>query len=244
MNNLGAVLAALLTLFILSYLIGDNPFYRLAASLFVGLTAGYAVVVALSNVIWPQMITPLLTVLKAPENFDVSRTVLAVIAFILSMVLIFKLFASTTRPASCVTALMVGVGVAVAVGGTLAGTLIPQVQAAFIPLWSTKGTASFLESLAETEGGYDFLFSRQAMGAVGTYLESWFHLLPKIQCPTLLVQAGDAEDSELTDEVTAKMASMLPNCTLRKIDNAGHMVYADNPGAFYPILDEFLAGLG
>jgi len=163
MNNLGAVLAALLTLFILSYLIGDNPFYRLAASLFVGLTAGYAVVVALSNVIWPQMITPLLTVLKAPENFDVSRTVLAVIAFILSIVLIFKLFASTTRPASCVTALMVGVGVAVAVGGTLAGTLIPQVQAAFIPLWSTKGTASFLESLAE---GFFMV--------VGTVATLWF----------------------------------------------------------------------
>ena len=163
MNDLGAVLAALLTLFILSYLIGDNPFYRLAASLFVGLTAGYAVVVALSNVIWPQMITPLLNVLSTPENFDVSRTVLAVIAFILSIILVFKLFASTTRPASCVTALMVGVGVAVAIGGTLAGTLIPQVQAAFIPLWSTKGTANVLESLVEG------LFM-----VVGTVATLWF----------------------------------------------------------------------
>jgi hypothetical protein len=142
----GAVLAALLTLFILSYLIGDNPFYRVAASLFVGLTAGYAVVVALSNVIWPQMILPLW---NAPQNFDLNRTVLAVIAFLLSIILVFKLFASTTRPASCVTALMVGVGVAVAIGGTLAGTLIPQIQAAFIPLWPTKDASNVLETVVE-----------------------------------------------------------------------------------------------
>ncbi len=163
MNDLGAVLAALLTLFILSYLIGDNPFYRLAASLFVGLTAGYAVVVALSNVIWPQMITPLLNVWNAPESLNLTRTLLAVIAFVLSIILVFKLFASTTRPASCVTALMVGVGVAVAVGGTLAGTLIPQVQAAFVPLGPTKSTPNLLEGVVEG------LFM-----VVGTVATLWF----------------------------------------------------------------------
>jgi len=164
MNDLGSVigaaLAALLTLFILSYLIGDNPLFRLAASLFVGLTAGYAVVVALSNVIWPQMILPLW---NAPENFDLSRTVLAIIAFVLSIILVFKLFASTTRPASCVTALMVGVGVAVAIGGTVAGTLIPQIQAAFISLGPTKDNPDLLEAVVEG------LFM-----VVGTVATLWF----------------------------------------------------------------------
>jgi hypothetical protein len=163
MNDFGAVLAALLTLFILSYLIGDNPFYRLAASLFVGLTAGYAVVVALSNVIWPQMLVPLGDVL---QNFDPIRSGLAVITFVLSITLVFKLFASTTRPASCVTALMVGVGVAVAIGGSLVGTLIPQIQAAFIPLWSTKGTASWLEILESALDGFFMV--------VGTVATLWF----------------------------------------------------------------------
>ncbi len=101
----------------------------------------------------------------------------------------------------------------------------------------------FMESLVETEKGYDFLFSRHAMGAVGTYMEDWFHLLPKIQCPTLLVQAGNKEDTELTDEITAKMASMISNCTFRKIADSGHMVYADNPGEFYVVLDAFLSSL-
>jgi hypothetical protein len=145
-NDVGAVLAALLTLFILSYLIGDNPLYRLAASLFVGLTAGYAVVIAWSNVISPQIIAPLW---NAPQSFDINRTLLALVSFILAVALVFKLFASTTRPASCVTALMVGVGVAVAIGGSIVGTLIPQTSAAFIPLWPIQDTPNLLEYIVE-----------------------------------------------------------------------------------------------
>jgi hypothetical protein len=131
MNDIGAALAALLTLFVLSYHIGDNPFSRLAASLFVGLTAGYTVVVACVNVIWPQVILPLW---NAPANFDLGRTLLAVVSLILAVTLVFKQFASTTRPASCVTALLVGVGIAVAVGGAVVGTLLPQTGAAAAPL--------------------------------------------------------------------------------------------------------------
>jgi len=160
MNDLGAVLAALLTLFILSYLMGDNPLYRLAASLFVGLTAGYTVVIAWSNVIAPQMVAPLW---NAPDNPDLYRTLLAVISFILAITLVLKLFASTTRPASCVTALMVGVGVAVAVGGSIVGTLIPQTNAALIPLWPAQATPNLLEYIVEA-----------VCMVVGTVATLWF----------------------------------------------------------------------
>ena len=146
MNELGAILAAFLTLFVLSYLIGDNPLYRLAASLFVGLTAGYAVVVAWSSVIAPQMVAPLW---DAPKNLNLYRTGLALISFILAIILVFKLFTATTRAASCVTALMVGVGVAVAVGGGIVGTLIPQTSAAFIPLVPAQDTGHVLEDIVE-----------------------------------------------------------------------------------------------
>jgi hypothetical protein len=139
LNSSGALLAAVLTLFILSYLIGDNPFYRLAASLFVGLTAGYAVVVAWTNVIWPQMFVPLG---DTAQGFEFVR---ALLAFLLAVGLVFKLFATTTRPASCVTALMVGVGVAVAIGGSIMGTLLPQTSAALIPLIPVKETPDVIE---------------------------------------------------------------------------------------------------
>jgi hypothetical protein len=145
MNDIGAVLAALLTLFVLSYLIGDNPFYRLAASLFVGLTAGYAVVVAFFDVIAPQIVVPLW---HTPSSSNASQTVFAVLSLILAVTLLFKMFASTTRPASCVTALLVGVGVAVAVGGTVLGTLLPQISAAALPLLPSAGRLAEMQAAA------------------------------------------------------------------------------------------------
>jgi pimeloyl-ACP methyl ester carboxylesterase len=101
----------------------------------------------------------------------------------------------------------------------------------------------FLESLVETEQGYDFLFSRPAIGSVGAYQADWFHLLPRIQCPVLLLQGSDAQDRALNDEDARRMATELPHCTFRQIANTGHMVYADNPAAFYATLDEFLTTL-
>ena len=174
MNDIGAVIAALLTLLVLTYLIGDNPFYRLAASLFVGLTAGYAVVVAYFNVIYPQMVQPLL---QAPANPDLGRTVFAVLAFVLAIILVLKMFASTTRPASCVTALLVGVGVAVAIGGTILGTLLPQVSAAAVPLWPTQQRLTEMQQAAPSAPNgqliVEYIVEAVTM-LVGTIATFWF----------------------------------------------------------------------
>jgi hypothetical protein len=173
MNDIGAAIAALLTLFVLSYLIGDNPFYRLAASFFVGLTAGYAVVVAFFNVILPQMLLPLA---QAPAN-PLSRTVFAVIAFLLAVTLVFKMFASTTRPASCVTALLVGVGVAVAVGGTVLGTFLPQISAAAVPLWPTAQRLAEMKQAAPTTDSLQLIgenFVEAVFMLIGTIATLWF----------------------------------------------------------------------
>jgi hypothetical protein len=52
---LGTWVAALLTLAVLSYVFGDNPFFRLAEYLFIGLAAGYAASLAWRHVLWPRI---------------------------------------------------------------------------------------------------------------------------------------------------------------------------------------------
>lgn len=47
---LGTILGALVTVFILSYLYSENPFFRLGEHIFIGLTAGHAVVMGIQNV--------------------------------------------------------------------------------------------------------------------------------------------------------------------------------------------------
>jgi hypothetical protein len=55
---LGAWVATALTLFIFSFLYKDNPFYKFAEHIFVGVSAGYWVVYEYHNVIRPNLIEP------------------------------------------------------------------------------------------------------------------------------------------------------------------------------------------
>ena len=60
------VAAFIFTLMILSYLIGDNPLFRAAVYIFVGVSAGYVAAVAFHQVILTNLIFPL--VYGAPEQ--------------------------------------------------------------------------------------------------------------------------------------------------------------------------------
>ena len=95
------IVAFLFTLFIFSYLIGDNPLFRLAVYIFVGVSAGYVAAVAYRQVLWPDLFFPLLT-------GSIAQKALLVIPLILSALLLTKVsprLASLGMPAM---ALLVG----------------------------------------------------------------------------------------------------------------------------------------
>lgn len=132
LDLLGSILAFLLTLCVFSYLLGDNPLYRVAVSIFVGAAAGYAVVVAYYNVIYPQMIAPTLSSLLSFDFVALIGPPLG--AWLLTAFLVLKLGRGTSRLGSPATAFLVGVGSAVAIGGAVTGTLFPQTSATFLHL--------------------------------------------------------------------------------------------------------------
>ena len=55
MELLGVWIAVLLTLSIFSYLYGDNPFYKAAEHIFVGVSAGYIFSITFWDIIWPNL---------------------------------------------------------------------------------------------------------------------------------------------------------------------------------------------
>jgi hypothetical protein len=129
------IVALALTLALLSYLAADNPVYRIAAHLFVGLSAGYAVVLA-----WHTVIAPRLLSLLAPFGGGAAGLVFGAALITAGAgtlggaLLLLKTLRVGQRLGGLVVALMVGVGAAVAVGGALTGTLIPQTDAALVSL--------------------------------------------------------------------------------------------------------------
>lgn len=113
----------LLTIMVLSYLLGDNPAFRVAIYIFIGVAAGYAAAVAWHQVLWPRLFIPLI-------NGTFLERALAIIPLVLGTLLLMKLSPRTARLGSPSVAFLVGVGSAVAVGGAVFGTLIPQTQTA------------------------------------------------------------------------------------------------------------------
>jgi hypothetical protein len=130
----------LLTLMILSYLIGDNPVFRVAVYIFIGVSAGYVAAVAWWQVLYPKIFVPLLT-----GSF--LERLLALIPLILGVLLLMKLSPRTSWLGTPSVAFLVGVGAAVAVGGAVMGTLIPQTQASFNVFNPTSSGESWLARL-------------------------------------------------------------------------------------------------
>lgn len=63
----------LLTLSIFSYLYGDNPFYKAAEHIFVGVSAGYIFTITFWDTIWPNLFGRLIpSYVQAGFEFDVS----------------------------------------------------------------------------------------------------------------------------------------------------------------------------
>ena len=99
----------------------------------------------------------------------------------------------------------------------------------------------FMNSLVETPEGYGMMFSAQAMAANIAHEENWFHLLPKIKCPVLLIRATGS--GAVSAEDFAKMHSLIPNCTAHEIHHPDHNVHLADKERFYGYFDEWLKGL-
>lgn len=119
---IGVMVSFLLTLLIMSYLLGDNPLFRLAVHLFIGVASGLAAIVALYNVILPHLVLPLL-------GNDRGQQGLTLIPLILAILLFTKLSPQVAFLGNPSMAYLVGVGAATAIGGAVSGTLFPQVIA-------------------------------------------------------------------------------------------------------------------
>ena len=131
----GLVVGAVLTLLIFSYLLGDNPLYRLALHLFVGALVGYSFGIVLRDVLLGMVLAQLLT---------------NPLAVVLGMLLLFKGFPRQAYVGNFSVAYLVGVGTAVALSGALLGTLVPQVGAtgrALSPASLASSRAGLLDGL-------------------------------------------------------------------------------------------------
>jgi hypothetical protein len=116
------VIGFLLTVMILSYLIRDSLFFRLAAYLLIGLTAGYLVVLLVNRVLLPQLIWPM-------GAASWSQRLWLLIPIVLVGLLLVGQVPRLALLSRIPLAYVAGLSAAVAIGGAVFGTLVPQGQA-------------------------------------------------------------------------------------------------------------------
>lgn len=147
----GALVGFGLTLMVFSYIFGDNALFRIAIHIFIGVSAGYAAVVAWYNVIWPQLVVPLVFGTQTERLY-------VLIPLAMAGLLLFKVsprFSAIGNPSA---AYLVGVGMASAVGGAVIGTIFPQVSA----------SANLFDFQASQQAGFLWQFVKGTAILLGT----------------------------------------------------------------------------
>jgi hypothetical protein len=115
---IGLSLGFLFTLLVFSYILGDNPLFRLASHIFIGVTAGYVAIITINNVLVPRLFLPLFTGTR-------GERLLSLMLFIPSLFLFMKI-TPLRKAGNWSVAILVGIGAASAIGGAITGTLFPQ----------------------------------------------------------------------------------------------------------------------
>jgi hypothetical protein len=131
-DALGIWIAALLTVLVFTYLIRDSFLFRIASCLLVGTAIGYVSAVVIGSVLVPLGFRLADDVFALPGSAFVFA--LDLIPVLLGVSLLLKLTPNLrgTTFSNLGLAYLFGIGAALAIGGALAGALVPQLRATLV----------------------------------------------------------------------------------------------------------------
>jgi hypothetical protein len=158
METFATWLGIALTLFILSFLYRDNPLYKLAEHLFVGISAGYYIAQAWNQTIWPNLIVEVF----AQHNW--VRVGAAALSLLMFTRFVEKLAWLSRWPLAFIVGMYAGINV----GAYGRGDLIIQLEATMLDVahggW--QGVSNFLLVGGLAASLLYFYFSREHTGVM------------------------------------------------------------------------------
>jgi len=180
-HDLGIWIGALLTLFIFSFLYRDNPFYKFAEHLFVGVSAGYQIILNYWTVVHSNLVLPLgqafhghgvnahHTGMFAAEQGDYRGWLL--IPALLGVLLLARLLPKVGWVSRLALAVIIGTYAGLKTTGFAQGDFVAQVQASLQPLWKPGDIGYGLNAILFAVGLITsllfFFFSREHRGSLG-----------------------------------------------------------------------------
>lgn len=171
-ETLGIWIGAFLTLAIFSFLYKDNPIYKVAENLFVGISAGYGVALEWHNVFISNLWKPLTK----------DGQIILIIPFILGLLLFTRFFAKISWLSRWALGLLIGIFSGVAIIGFASGDLVLQIHANLLPLWGNETLTAFnnwILTLGLIACLIYFFFSKEHKGTFGfaAKIGIWFLMI-------------------------------------------------------------------
>jgi hypothetical protein len=173
-------ISAALTLFILSFLYRDNPFYKLAEHIFVGVSAGYYIAIAYKETLLPNLFRPLLdgTQMLQVGDLQVPLRFIRIGALLLSLLMFTRFVGRISWLSRWPLAFVVGMYAGINVYAFGSGDLIIQLQSTMLDVvhggWTAVSNVFLVVGLASSL--LYFYFSREQKGTLGvvTRIGVWF----------------------------------------------------------------------
>ena len=164
---IGVWFLVLMTLSILSYLYGDNPFYKVAEHLFVGVSAGYVFALTWWDQIWPNLFGRLFPDYVG-AGFDFSP--IYIIPLILGIFMLFRLVPSLSWLARIAIAYIVGMAAGLKFYVFINSNILMQIQNSAIDF--SKSNWEIFNHVLIMFGVICalvyFFFSKEHKGTIGT----------------------------------------------------------------------------
>jgi len=173
MSVLGIWLGALFTLAILSFLWKDNPIYKIAEQIFVGLSAGYWFVYTIYNILIPNMYLPLVQ--------DFSANWIKLIPAFLGVLMLLRLIPNIEWVSRYPMAVLIGTTAGISMMRYLKSDVINQITATMMNPFIAENIFAVIGNLmliiGTITGLMYFYFSKKHEGVFGAWAKIGVYFL-------------------------------------------------------------------
>jgi hypothetical protein len=159
---IGTWLAGFLTLAIFSFLYKDNPVYKLAEHIYVGVSAGYWLIYVAFFDVYPMLIQGF------QDETGLERWILLVPGA-LGLIMLSRWFPRTAWLSRWPIAFTVGIGAGLGITANIQGYVMPQLQATLLPVtgWNIVSLNNVILTVGVITTILYFYFSKPHKGALG-----------------------------------------------------------------------------
>ena len=159
---IGTWLAGFLTLAIFSFLYKDNPVYKLAEHIYVGVSAGYWLIYIAFFDVYPMLI-------QGFQNETGLEKWILLVPGALGLVMLSRWFPKTAWLSRWPIAFTVGIGAGLGITANIQGYVMPQMQATLLPVtgWNMVSINNVILTVGVVTTILYFYFSKPHKGALG-----------------------------------------------------------------------------